>query len=92
MFEELELEVIARMKQSIDSIFSKEVESVKMFAVRPGEVIKYIVSLGGLDLNDFDTNGYQWDYWTQLEINSVKYTLSGDGFYDRYCTLSKTED
>lgn len=38
---------------------------------------------------DFDSNGWDWDFWMTYYKDGEKYTLSGSGWYNNGLTFSK---
>jgi hypothetical protein len=34
-----------------------------------------------IDNDNFDTNGWQWDWWWKIEINGIDLSFSGCGWY-----------
>lgn len=75
------------MIEGIQSVLTGEVEHVELLFTRPADVSNYIKSIGGEDLNDMDTNGWQWDYWMTFKVDDKDYMLSGDGFYGNTATF-----
>lgn len=76
------------MIESINQVINGTIDSIELPYIRPGDVIQYIVSIGGNDCENFDTNGWQWDYWMDVELNGKVYTLAGDGFYGNSANFS----
>jgi hypothetical protein len=34
-----------------------------------------------VDLDSFETNGWEWDWWYDAGLNGEEYYLSGSGYY-----------
>lgn len=47
----------------------------------PSLVEEIIKGVGGEILDDFDTNGWQYDYWIPFMLNGKRYTVEGTGYY-----------
>jgi hypothetical protein len=44
-------------------------------------VATLVDNIPGLETcSDFDTNGWQWDWWQHFTYNGEKFTLSGSGY------------
>lgn len=77
-------------------LHANEVTEIEIPFLRPAHVVEVLEDLDkrGIiefkDLNEFDKNGWQWDYWMELQINEKPYTLKGDGYYHNCCTLSES--
>jgi hypothetical protein len=56
---------------------------------RPACIQDILTELTGnyVELEDWDVNGYSWDYWTNTEINGKHYVLTGDGYYNKSCNF-----
>jgi hypothetical protein len=74
-------EVRKKVLYEIKLLFDGKVDSVKIDCFCPSEAIKCLEELGAEESDDFDTNGWQYDYWIKLEYNGKKYCLSGSGYY-----------
>lgn len=77
------------MKKNVDAVISGDKPYAHLLYTKPNDVIVYLKSIGyDVSNHDIDTNGWQWDYWINFEINNKKYMLSGDGFYQDSATFS----
>ena len=84
----LEESLLACIKPMIDSVLSGEQQSVQLPFARPSHVFKYL----GIVDPDIQTNGGEWDYWANITLNGVQYTLYGDGYYSLTCTFERDEE
>jgi len=82
---DLQETIIKEMKIMVKKVLDGEATSVKLWYVRPNDVIKAVEELGGQNLDDFDTNGWQWDYSMTFAYLDKKYGLSGDGYHQNFC-------
>lgn len=85
--EEITKIVHQSMIDGITSVINGEKTSVELLYARPGDILSYITSIGGVDCDDFDTNGWQWDYWFTVSINGKEYCVSGDAYYQNYASF-----
>ena len=76
------------MIENINKVLNGEIESIELLYCRPINVLNYIESIGGEEI-ELDRNGRQWDYWMKLEVNGEMYQLSGDGFYQSSAVFKK---
>lgn len=69
-------------KKEIDRVIKGEITGAKSkILVSPDEVDKYLTSLGFVQ-EDFDSNGWSWDFWMSYSKDGIRYTLSGSGWYN----------
>lgn len=48
----------------------------------PNEIIEAIEALKGkVDMDSWDQNGWQWDWWVRATYKKQKLRLSGSGYY-----------
>ena len=81
----LEESLLACIKPMIDSVLSGEQQRVQLPFARPSHVFKCL----DIDDPDIETNGWEWDYYADITINRVKYTVYGDGYYSLTCTFER---
>lgn len=57
---------------------------------RPACIEKIIGNITGehIDLDDFDTNGWEWDYSAYATIKDVTYRVGGDAYFNNSCSFS----
>ena len=90
--EDINVQVKLWMEEGIQKVLNGKVESIELPHARPGNVIKYLESIGCEDCDEMDTNGWQWDYWLTVRMKGNKYMLSGDGYYESSATFSLDKD
>lgn len=44
------------------------------------------------DRDDFDSNGWQYDYWIPFTLEDVKYQISGSGYYGTTTITTRDEE
>jgi len=86
--EQVKVQVSIWMKEGIQSVLDGRQDSVELLYCRPADVLRYIISIGGSDLEDFDTNGWQWDYWFNVVVKGREYNIEGDGYFSDSATFS----
>jgi hypothetical protein len=79
--EEIKNKVRELMIRNIQKVLTGEVKSIDLLFCKPNDVISYIESIGGEDLDDLESNGWQWDFWNNVKYDGLIYTMSGDGYY-----------
>jgi len=81
-----------QVEQGIRKVLTDEQQSYSNKYTNPDTVKKYLLSLGFVDNHDFDTNGWQYDYWFSMyHDDHGKVTISGCGYYGGL-TISKEKD
>jgi hypothetical protein len=82
-------------EKEILTVLNGEKQIAQLLYTRPNDVIEFVESMGGEDMHDLDTNGYQWDYWAHVKYKGEKYMISGDGYYNDSCSfrlMTKNEE
>lgn len=75
-------EVKEQIKAEIKKLLTGEIEQVEIDTIPPSKLGDLIEEYGGIVLNDdFDTNGWDYDYWLPFTYNGVRYTIFGGGYY-----------
>lgn len=89
---DLEKRIRDLMIANIQLVLNDEVTTVDLLFCRPDDIITYIESIGGEDLDDLDTNSWQWDYWLRVTHKGNKYQVTGNGYYSNNASFSKVEE
>jgi len=79
--EDLRLEALAQMVQGVRSVLSGQTERYQSTAVSAADVIAFLESEGGEDLNEHDSNGWQWDAWFFVRCQGTEYVVGAKGYY-----------
>lgn len=67
----------------IDKVISGELQTVNSGEVLISpEVVNTYLKSNGLDQGDFDSNGWDWDFWMTYYKGDKKFTLAGSGWYN----------
>ncbi len=56
--------------------------------ISPDKADQVLKSLG-FEQEDFDSNGWDWDFWMGYSKDGVEYTLGGSGWYNNGLSFSK---
>lgn len=86
---DIKKETIERMKAGIDAVLSGKATIFKSFFIPPELVEDYLVKLGW-EKGEFDTNGWEYDWWLPFTKDGKSFTASGGGFYGNF-EFSETE-
>ena len=76
-------------QREIDKVLSGEITTTTTdILISPDKIADYLEE-EGLTQDDFDSNGWDWDFWMRYDYkNGKKYILSGSGWYNRGLTFS----
>lgn len=89
---EIEAYIQVCMIQGINKVINGEEKNVKLYYVRPDDVVTYLESIDlECDTDELEANGWQWDYWQKITFKDKNYTLSGDGYSDNHAKFSIDE-
>lgn len=70
-----------QMTEKIQTVLDGEEERVALHYISPSTAVKYLNNIDGVEnLEDFDSNGWDWDFWMGFEFEGAKYTLAGSGY------------
>lgn len=75
-------------KKEIEKVLRGEFTSTSSNTlISPSEIDIYLKS-EGLEQGNFDSNGWDWDFWMEYIKGDKKYILSGSGWYNTGLTFS----
>lgn len=77
---EIKKQQLEIFKQDVSKLLSEEIDNVENDCLSIGDVDQYLNELG-TNLDNYNSNGWQHDYWRSWNINETKYTLAGSGYY-----------
>lgn len=82
---------IELMLQNKIKDFIETLENQTLYFVRPNDVISELIKYEGIRISDdgIECNGYSWDYWEYFYYKDNKYCITGDGYYQNYCEITK---
>lgn len=76
-------------KQQIVRLLNGKFDAFKTSnLIVPDKADQVLKSLG-FQWEDFDSNGWDWDFWVTYSKDGNKYTLSGSGWYNNGLAFSK---
>ena len=81
VFDEIMEELVRIGQASIDVVLSGERDEINIDFMSPNEACTYLKGKGATVESDFDTNGWQWDFWINIKLNGIDYRLDGSGYY-----------
>jgi hypothetical protein len=80
-------------KFEIDKVLRGELDNTLTKVLISPDEIDDLLESKGLVQEDFDSNGWSWDFWvTYKDKSDNKFILSGSGWYNRGLSFSKYED
>ena len=82
-YDELKKKAIRHMGIGIETIiYSKDIDKkFKSSLVSMNDVAEYLESIGAVEYEELETNGWQWDAWLRYKLNDVVYCISACGYY-----------
>lgn len=73
--------LINDMTYQMNEVINGELERAQSSYLSMNAVVKIAEGLGMVNLDDLDTNGWQWDAWMTFKINNEYYVVEGAGYY-----------
>lgn len=78
--------------KEIDKVLNGELQEVRSEVyISPDKIDDYLKSKG-LEQDDLDTNGWQYDFWMNYSDGTKLYTMMGSGWYAQNITFSVSEE
>ncbi len=75
-------------KNEIDKVLKGEFNSTSSdILISPNDIDNYLKE-AGLQQTNFDSNGWDWDFWMGYRKDEKEYVLSGSGWYNNGLTFS----
>jgi hypothetical protein len=79
-------------KKEIEKVINGEVEFAQSKTlISPDEADKYLQSIG-FEQEEFDSNGWDWDFWMGYSKDEKSYVLSGSGWYNDGLSFRENKD
>lgn len=69
--------------KEIDKVLSGEIKVANTETLISPETINIYLKKEGLEQGNFDSNGWDWDFWMEYIREDKTYILSGSGWYNR---------
>lgn len=85
--EQVKSQVKKWMEEGIQAVLDEKQTEADLLYCRPQDIIEYITSIGGENMENFNTNGWQWDYWFNVKVKGREYIVCGDGYYSDGATF-----
>ncbi len=87
------LSIIEQFENEIEKVLKGEFkETTSNGIVSPHEVDRILKDTFGLVRGEFDSNGWDWDFWMNYSKDGKTYCLSGNGWFNKGLTFSLNED
>lgn len=80
-YTEIKKEALTEATKLIQKVLDGIEDSVQFPFVSPDEASQIIEKLGAIDNEDFDSNGWDWDWWKEFTLGDKEYILGGSGYY-----------
>ena len=82
------------MKDKVDAVINGVSRQENILGGSISSIVNYLESLGGSYDKEFETNGWQWDYWVECYYKGTVYQISGSGYYGncRFTRIREEED
>ena len=74
-------------KEQLSKVLNGEITEFKTSKLMSPDEASSILDEHGFEQGDFDSNGWDWDFWMTYYKDDVKYYLSGSGWYNRGLTF-----
>ena len=78
-------------KKEIDKVLSGEIKLANTNTLLSPDVVDSYLKESGLEQGDFDSNGWDWDFWMEYLKEDKTYVLSGSGWYNNGLSFSIKE-
>ena len=79
-------------EKEIDRVLNGETKSVTSeIWITPGDIDSYLQTKG-VEQGDFDSNGWDYDFWMTYTFEDKRYTLAGSGWYGSTITFGLNTD
>lgn len=89
---EIEKLIQNELEENIDKILTNKIKFYSCKYNNPAAIRKCLESLGFVDNEDFDTNGWQWDFWFSMKHPTYgKLNIAGSGYYGRI-SIEKSDE
>jgi len=76
-------------EREVDKVLSGELQTTTSITlVSPNDVDKYLKN-EGLEQGDFDSSGWDWDFWMTYGKGEDRFELTGSGWYNNGLTFSR---
>ena len=84
------MEVNKIFKERLEQLIKEELAYIKTEGLLSPHIAEQIIlELGFQDEDNFECNGWDWDFWKKYSKDGVTYTLAGSGWYNNGLTFSK---
>ena len=74
-------ELLIDMFNGIKQLINNEIDVYSNKFLSPNDISKHLLHIGFEDLDQFNSNGWDYDNWSYFMYNNEKYCISGHGYY-----------
>lgn len=78
-------------KKEIDKVISGEIKLANTQTLLSPNTIDSYLKESGLEQGNFDSNGWDWDFWMEYLKEDKTYILSGSGWFNNGLSFSLKE-
>ena len=72
------------MKAGVDAVLKGTKKSFSSNNINPEMIDKYMVKLGLKRVGEFETNGWDYDWWLHYTKDEKNYIACGGGYYGHF--------
>lgn len=83
-------ELLSDMFNGIKNVIDNNIIIYSNKFLAPNDISKYLIEIGFVDLEEFDSTGWEYNNWNYFIYNNEKYIVSGSGYYGGI-KISKTK-
>lgn len=69
------------MKEKIEAFLNGTDAEIAFDSACPDNMLNALETLGCILEDDYDTNGWQWDWWQSFTYKDAKFVAEGSGYY-----------
>lgn len=69
-------------EKEIDKVISGEIQLANSNILISPEKVNLYLKSNGLEQGNFDSNGWDWDFWMEYFKEGKKFILAGSGWYN----------
>jgi len=85
-------EIDQNMWHLILDLFQGTCTEITIPYVTPSQVIEYVTSLGAIDIDEKDINGWEMDYVFWIVWSEDRYMISGSGYGKNGCYVTMEKE
>lgn len=79
-------------EKEIDKVLSGEITLANSNVLISPEKVNLYLKSNGLEQGNFDSNGWDWDFWMEYYKENKKFILAGSGWYNNGLSFYSEEN